>query len=267
MELNGKSQLEDVQQNQVTVTSKWARIGLFSALAGLLLVVLLFVSVLVGLAEFLLPALQYLAVLPTIAMLIALVSTIVGIVEIIAKRPDVKGWGYVAKSLAIVLLYCAALTLTLSWSFREHQEMEMREAVESGSVEEVARLLERKPKLVDIRYHREFTPLVKVIQTTGNMEMIEFLISKGADVNADCGMGDTPLHETVTYAASQDFSESSNYKPASEGIDYKAIIEYLLQKGADINRRNDPGQTPLGIAVSFDCNDIADLLRKHGGTE
>lgn len=267
MELNGKSQLEDVQQNQVTVTSKWARIGLYSALAGLLGVALLFVSVLVGIAKSLLPVLKYLALLPTIAMLIALVSTIVGIVEIIAKRPDVKGWGHVVKSLAIVVFYFVFLTVTFFWNLREHQEMEMREAVESGSIEKVARLLERKPKLVDLRYHRDFTPLAIVIYTTGNMEMIEFLISKGADVNADCGMGETPLSWTVTHACMQEHSKGSYYKSVSDSIDYKPIIEYLLQKGADINRRNDSGQTPLGIAVSFDCNDIADLLRKHGGTE
>ena len=267
MEFNGKSQLEDVQQNQATVTSKWARIGLFSALAGLLLVVLLFVSVLAGLAKSLLPVLQYLALLPSIAMLIALVSTIIGIVEIIAKGPDVKGWGCVVKSLAIVLLYCVAITLTLSWSLREHREMEMREAVESGSIEEVAKLLERKPEMVDLRYHRESTPLARVIYSTGNMEMIELLISNGADVNADCGMGNTPLHETVTCACREESSKGSDYKSVSDSIGYKAIIEYLLQKGADINRRNDDGQTPLGIAVSFDCNDTADLLRKHGGAE
>ena len=259
MELNGKSQLEDVKERQVRVTSKWARIGLFSALAGLLLVVLLFVSMLAGLVDFFSgPVLQCLALLPSLAMLVALVSTIVGIVEIIARRPDVKGWGHVVKSLVIVLLYFGFITLTLAWSLREHQEMAMREAVESGSIEEVARLLERKPEMVDLRYHRDQTPLAQVICKTGNMEMIEFLIAKGANINADCGIGDTPLHWTVMLECMKDTSDS---------IDYKAIIEYLLQKGADINRRNDRGETPLGIAVSRDCNEVAELLRKHGGTE
>ena len=42
---------------------------------------------------------------------------------------------------------------------------------------------------------------------------------------------------------------------------YKEIVELLIAKGADVNPKNDRGQTPLDWADKK----IAALLRKHGG--
>ena len=41
---------------------------------------------------------------------------------------------------------------------------------------------------------------------------------------------------------------------------YKEIVELLIAKGADVNPKNDRGQTPLDWADK----EIAALLRKHG---
>ena len=85
------------------------------------------------------------------------------------------------------------------------------------------------------------------------MEVAELLISKGADVNAKDKYGMTPLLR------------------AAEG-GYKKIIELLIAKGADVNAMNlsPPGReiggmTPLDMAILGNRNEIADLLRKHGG--
>ncbi len=88
----------------------------------------------------------------------------------------------------------------------------------------------------------------------GQNEIVELLIAKGADVNATDGDGDTPLHLAGNNTAT------------------KEIAELLIAKGADVNAMNlsPPGReiggmTPLDMAILGNRNEIADLLRKHGG--
>ena len=74
------------------------------------------------------------------------------------------------------------------------------------------------------------------------------LIKAGVDVNntKDC-YGWTALH----YAA------------------YNGILvacQLLLDHGADVNARNDQGNTPLCLAKAWVHEDVAKLLEEHGGT-
>ena len=81
----------------------------------------------------------------------------------------------------------------------------------------------------------------------GHIELSEFLIAKGADLNAKAGYPETsPLHGA-----------------ASEN--HKEIAALLIIKGADVNLKNDEGETPLDWAEEEKNTDLADLLRKHGG--
>jgi cytohesin len=82
----------------------------------------------------------------------------------------------------------------------------------------------------------------------GHKEIVELLISKGADLNAKGGrFGRTPLHQAAT----------------------KEIAELLIAKGADVNAKFESGklkgQTPLDLANWSNRKQTADLLRKHGG--
>ena len=48
----------------------------------------------------------------------------------------------------------------------------------------------------------------------------------------------------------------------------KEIVELLIANGADVNAMDESGHTPLDDLVVMDSakwNEIADLLRKHGG--
>jgi len=83
----------------------------------------------------------------------------------------------------------------------------------------------------------------------GLKEKAEFLLSKGSDVKARDGNneGATPLHVAV-------------WKSPNNGI-----VELLIENEADVNDKNNSGETPLDWAIKFDETDIADLLRKHGG--
>ncbi len=46
-----------------------------------------------------------------------------------------------------------------------------------------------------------------------------------------------------------------------------SMVELLLAKGADVNAKDDGGETPLDAAVNNGHKDVAELLRQHGGHE
>ena len=81
---------------------------------------------------------------------------------------------------------------------------------------------------------------------TGNIEVVELLISKGADVNAKGDGGLTPLS-----------------RAAKNGE--KETAELLIAKGADVNAKTKRGDTPLDVAILLNQPEIADIIRKHGG--
>ena len=45
----------------------------------------------------------------------------------------------------------------------------------------------------------------------------------------------------------------------------KEIVELLISSGADVNAMKIDGMTPLDMAAFGNHNEIAALLRKHGG--
>lgn len=80
------------------------------------------------------------------------------------------------------------------------------------------------------------TPLAKAIGKE-NIELFKLLIENGADVNQACGKDlDTPLHY-VLYANDQDKA--------------KEMVNFLLKKGAHVNRTNSQGETPISLADDF----------------
>jgi len=93
----------------------------------------------------------------------------------------------------------------------------------------------------------------------GNIELVKQYLDAGGDVNMTDIARRTPLHWAVR-----------------EG--HKEIAELLISEGADVNAKDDIFGTPLDSAnalikfqnafspaLSRSLNEIADLLRKHGG--
>lgn len=79
-------------------------------------------------------------------------------------------------------------------------------------------------------------------------DLVEILVSQGADVNAVQEGGWTPLHEA-----------------ADRG--HLELVQILIEHGAFINPRKDDGETPRAIAARKGHKDVADYLRHLGGVE
>ena len=123
-------------------------------------------------------------------------------------------------------------------------DLSIHEAVINRDIEAVKQHLAAGTN-VDEKDGVGWTPL-HYAAVEGNKEVVELLITKGADVNAkDDQSGETPLH----------FAAFSGHKE---------IVELLIAKGADVNAKDDDGKTPLDSAIRRKHSEIADLLRKHG---
>jgi len=83
------------------------------------------------------------------------------------------------------------------------------------------------------------TPL-HIATSDGALEMAQFFLEKGADVNAKDNGGKTPLHS------------------ADLELD---MAELLVEKGADVNAKDDDGSTPL---FSYLDTEVIRLLIAHG---
>jgi ankyrin repeat protein len=77
--------------------------------------------------------------------------------------------------------------------------------------------------------------------TKGNVELTEFLIEHGADVNQENEFGWTPLHSAAKYGQDR-------------------IVAMLLEAGADLNAKTESGRTPARVASERGYIDITVYL-------
>ena len=131
-----------------------------------------------------------------------------------------------------------------------------------------------------------FSPLHRAVEgdpnterETENLEIIELLLNKGADVNGKDDNDDTPLHLSINrnisellieHGADVNVKDSFGSTPLHSIIfnEDKDWVALLITNGADLNLMNEEGQTPLDQLSSVELEgvtaEIAILLRKHG---
>lgn len=120
----------------------------------------------------------------------------------------------------------------------------IQEAAEKGDLADVKRHLKRGADVNDKNYNENYTAGLTALHLAagnGNKELVEFLIKKGATINAKAEDGLTPLH----WAVVKGFKDVKG--------DHKGVIELLIAKGADVNAKTKDnrgdGGTPLHFAV------------------
>ncbi|HHT9105353.1 MAG TPA: ankyrin repeat domain-containing protein [Candidatus Wujingus californicus] len=141
----------------------------------------------------------------------------------------------------------------------------LEEAINLGDLTKVQEILAASPGLLNgATGDQEMTPL-HLAANRGNTEIVELLLTKGANIEAREFNGWTPLFSAVII-----------------GQDEKTA-KLLLDKGARVNARDLLGMTPLKWVLHGQQGpltnpgvelvapkakiSIADLLRRYGGTE
>ncbi|GBM77457.1 Ankyrin-3 [Araneus ventricosus] len=115
-------------------------------------------------------------------------------------------------------------------------------ASEVGHESLVSTLLEKID--VNFKSSSHFVPLHYAARG-GHADVVQFLINKGAEINARNLQGNTPLHIA-----------------AEKG--HNAVVAILLQYGADINAANLNGLTALSFAAKGGFTTVSKLLLKKG---
>jgi len=143
---------------------------------------------------------------------------------------------------AVKLLVLASFIISFSFSFSYAQDIFA--ASYNGDFETVKRLIAADPKLVNAKNSNGRFSLEMAAQT-GQVEIVRFLLEKGAEVNMNRG-GATALHMAALYGGKTE------------------LITLLLEKRADMNARTGEGATPLNLAVTGKQKAVAELLLDKG---
>ncbi|KAJ8680801.1 hypothetical protein QAD02_016588 [Eretmocerus hayati] len=132
--------------------------------------------------------------------------------------------------------------------------------------------------------------LHKAIKQSGKVEVIKFLVSKGADIHATTRYGSTVLHlaiqnlkkgnfpaslKLVTYLLENSVDVKFKDNAANSALhclikksininQSNLLADYLLKAGAIINTCNKQKQTPLHIAVESGNHQLCDYLVSNG---
>jgi ankyrin repeat protein len=122
---------------------------------------------------------------------------------------------------------------------------EIHELLGAGSPRDISRaqeLLRSDPMLVWARdAHLQETPL-HIVARFGPVEMVDLLIRMKADVNATAYNGFTPLHVTEA----------------------KDIAVLLIKAGADLDKRDNWGKTPLQTAAQHGSVPVVEAILESG---
>jgi ankyrin repeat protein len=159
-------------------------------------------------------------------------------------------------------------------------EQSLLQAIKAGNIEAVKQHLEAGTD-VNASDNLGRTALHKASGWQGQREIVELLISNGADVNAKRSDGAIPLHYAVYYNRMENAEillsngadlnakdgDQNGATPLHEAAwrSRKEIVDLLISKGADVNDKDNEGQTPLDLAVQHKSSENIKLLRKHGG--
>ncbi len=170
--------------------------------------------------------------------------------------------------LVFLILFFFALTLLGN---------DFYDAIQKGDVAKVKTLIAKDKELINMKSEKGQTPLHFAVQN-GNQEIVEFLISQGADINVRDGEGNTPLimaialEKTDTAAfllsngADVKIKNAQNEPPIIVALmqGQNELIAPILDKGQDVNERFEGNLTILLMATISGNKEIIELLVNRG---
>ncbi len=134
--------------------------------------------------------------------------------------------------------------LVINNKIGRYTEDSIHDAVKKGDSNSVRAILESDPVQLNALDDYRYTPL-DWAATVAEWDIIELLVSKGAEVDNVGWDGGTVLHRACHY-------------------DNTDIIRLLIRRGADLHRRNQWGRTALHVAARLGHINVAALLIKNG---
>lgn len=122
------------------------------------------------------------------------------------------------------------------------QEKSIYDISRRGTIEELKTLMKNNPEIINIPNERGFSPLILACYS-GNIEVAKFLIDHVKDINYKSNEGTALAGLCIRYN--------------------KELVEYLLQKKANLNIADTTGTTPLIWAVKTGNEELVSLLLKY----
>lgn len=146
--------------------------------------------------------------------------------------------------LASGFILCLVAVATSTAQTATDDRAELSLAIRQGHLDRVKAIVQKAPALVGSADDSGFVPL-HIAATAGRVDIIEFLLQSGADIEARTSGGQTPLFQTV---------------PLGSG----AAFEWLLRKGAKLDARDNEGKSILQFALTWQRPAMVDLILARG---
>ena len=163
---------------------------------------------------------------------------------------------------------------TVHWLGHKGLEIGILELCAIGDIEGVTSVLETDPTRIDQRDRRGLTALHHAARC-GHVELIKTLIERGADIHAANRHGHVPLSIAVedSQIESTECLLANGADPNARGGHYRGTVLHravlhrslpnviaLLNAGADPNRRDANGKTPLHDAIGMGNRRIVEKM-------
>lgn len=181
------------------------------------------------------------------------------------------------KNITFMFLLLIFMFLNIEKSNAE----EIHELADFGKIESVKKLIEKNPDLINKRDNEGMTLLHRASirqLKKNNSDLLEYLIQKGAKVDARDKARLTPLHYAsynglarevriiIQNGADIHSEDPIGLTPIHFAMNIydTGVMEELISHGADVNKKTKDGFTPLHYAAKFDSHLAAKRLISAG---